>query len=138
MGTKSAVAVAVALAAAALASGCGGQAEPKSYALGPTRRCLTDQEGVKVSSRRTNFVASTASRGAMRVTLEETDNFAIVAFGEDDPEAARIEQAYREFAGKRIPIDDVLERTKNVVFVWNAPPTGEERDTLLGCLKGAG
>jgi len=135
MGTKSMPAAW--LAAAAVAAGCGGggQApEPERYELGPSRACL-QQAGVRATTRGLDFVATTALGGAMRVRLP-TDNFVDVSFGEDDPEAERIESAYRRFAGRSIPIDDVLLRTKNVVMVWNAPPTPEERDTLTGCLEG--
>ena len=134
MGTKSTLA---ALAVAAVAAGCSGQApdaEPERYELAPSRACL-QQAGVRVMTRGLDFVASTALGGAMRVRLP-TDNFVDVSFGQDAEEAERIERAYRRFAGPSIPIDDVLLRTKNVVMVWNAPPTPEERDTLTGCLEG--
>ncbi|MEX1358131.1 MAG: hypothetical protein WD981_05860 [Gaiellaceae bacterium] len=137
MGTK--VSLAAALAAAAVAAGCGGAgqtAEPERYELGPSQACL-QEGGVRVRTTGLDFVASTALGGAMRVQLE-TDNFVDVSFGEDAGEAERIELAYRRFAGRSIPIDDVLLRTKNVVMVWNAPPTAEERDTLFGCLEGPG
>jgi hypothetical protein len=137
MGTK--LTLAAALAAAAVAAGCGGAGpnpEPERYELGPSQACL-EQGGSRVSTSGLDFVASTALGGAMRVRLA-TDNFVDVSFGEDAGEAERIETAYRRFAGRSIPIDDVLVRTKNVVMVWNAPPTGEERDTLLGCLEGPG
>ncbi len=135
MGTK--LTLVAALAAAALVAGCGGAgetAEPQRYALGPSRACL-QENGLRASTTGLDFVASTALGGAMRVRLP-TDNFVDVSFGEDDGEAERIEAAYRRFAGRSIPIDDVLQRTKNVVMVWNAPPTPEERETLLGCLAG--
>jgi hypothetical protein len=137
MGTKSTLAAA--LTAAAIAAGCGGAGpnpEPERYVLEPSRSCL-QQSGTRVSTTGLDFVASTALGGAMRVRLP-TDNFVDVSFGEDTREAERIETAYRRFAGRSIPIDDVLLRTKNVVMVWNAPPTPEERDTLFGCLKGPG
>ena len=126
-----------ALAAAPLAAGCGGSgagAEPDHYVLGPSRACL-QTDGLRVTTTGLDFVASTALGGAMRVRLA-TDNFVDVSFGEDADEAARIEAAYRRFAGKSIPIDDVLERTKNIVLVWNAPPAPEERDAIVGCLSG--
>ena len=137
MGTKSMPAVWI--AAAAVVAGCGGggpAAEPERYALEPSRACL-QAAGVDVTTKGLDFVATTALGGAMRVRLP-TDNFADVSFGEDDGEAQRIESAYRRFAGRSIPIDDVLLRTKNVVMVWNAPPTPEERDTITGCLEGPG
>ena len=131
MGTK--LSLAAALAAAAVVAGCGGA---ERYALGPSHACL-EQGGSRVSTKGLDFVASTALGGAMRVRLA-SDNFVDVSFGEDATEAERIETAYRRFAGRSIPIDDVLMRTKNVVMVWNAPPSAEERDTLLGCLEGPG
>jgi hypothetical protein len=137
MGTK--LTLAAALAAAGMAAGCGGagpNAEPERYELGPSHACL-EQGGVRVSTRGLDFVASTALGGAMRVRLA-TDNFVDVSFGEDAGEAERIETAYRRFAGRSIPVDDVILRTKNVVMVWNAPPSPAERDTLFGCLKGPG
>jgi hypothetical protein len=137
VGTRSALAVA--LAAGALAAGCGGSptSEPNAYALAPTRQCLLDQEGVRVDTKNVDFVATTALGGAMRVRVSAT-NFVIMAFGDNEAEAQRIEQAYREFAGRSIAIDDVLERMKNLVLVWNAPPAGEEDAAVLGCLKGTG
>ncbi|MEX2211512.1 MAG: hypothetical protein WD689_07085 [Gaiellaceae bacterium] len=135
MGTKHAF-LAAAAAAAVLAGGCGGSepAEPDRYVLAPTRDCLVEL-GRDVDTKRVDFVATTASGGAMRVTLDE--NFLVAAFGADPAEAERLELAYRQFAGKSIPIDDVLQRQKNVVLVWNAPPSAEHRDAVLGCLKGS-
>ena len=119
-----------------LLAGCGGDAPPDSYALEPTRTCLRDAE-VPVTSDGLDFVATTALGGAMRVRLSPT-NFVVMAFGENEAEAQRIEQAYRDFAGRSIPINDVLERRKNLVLVWNAPPTGDEENAVASCLQGAG
>ena len=136
MGTR--LALAVALGVGALVSGCGGSGdEPSSYALTPTKQCLLAEEGIRVDMRNVNFVATTALGGAMRVRVSAT-NFVVMAFGDSEAEAERIEQAYREFAGRSIPIDDVLQRNKNLVLIWNAPPAGEENDAILGCLKGSG
>ena len=137
MPTRSGLAAALALAA--LAAGCGGSAdeEPSSYALAPTKACLSSENGVEVNTKDIDFVASTALGGAMRVKVSP-QNFVVMAFGDNAAEAERIEQAYREFAGQRIPIDDVLERRKNLVLVWNAPPTGEDESALTNCLKGPG
>lgn len=126
------------LAAVALvAAGCGQKPgeRPDHFDLAPTRACLQQQEGVRVTTQGLDFVASTALGGGMRVTL--ADNFVVMAFGETDEEAVRIEQAYRRFAGKRIPIDDVLKRDQNVVMVWNAPPSAEDEGRVSGCLSAA-
>jgi hypothetical protein len=135
MGTK--LTLVAALAAAALAGcGSGPAAEPDHYELRPSRVCL-QEDGLRVSTTGLDFVASTALGGAMRVRLP-TDNFVDVSFGEDASEAERIEAAYRRFAGRSIPINDVLQRTKNVVMVWNAPPGPEEQEAVSGCLAGPG
>ena len=135
MGRMGVLAAALA-AAVALAGGCGtsGPAEPERYAFAPTRACLEELEGAEVSTDDLDFVATTAFGGAMRVRL--ATNFVVLAFGDDEAEGERIELAYRQFAGSTIPVDDVLQRTKNVVLVWNAPPSPEERDPVLGCLRG--
>ena|SRR5215217_6503233 len=130
--------LAVMLAVGALISGCGGSGdEPSSYSLAPTKQCLRGEDGVKVDTHNVDFVATTALGGAMRVRLSPT-NFVVMAFGENEAEAQRIEQAYRDFAGRSIPINDVLERRKNLVLVWNAPPTGDEENAVASCLQGAG
>jgi len=137
MGTRPALAATFAVAA--LLSGCGGPGgeEPSAFRLGPTRQCLLAEDGVAVSRKNVDFVATTALGGAMRVRVSAT-NFVVMAFADSEAEAARIEEAYRQYAGKSIPIDDVLERRKNLVLVWNAPPAGEEEDAVLSCLKGSG
>ena len=137
MGTRSGLTAALVLGT--FLAGCGGSGgeEPSSYALAPTRACLQAEDGVTANTKDVDFVASTALGGAMRVKVSP-QNFVVMAFGNDEPEAERIERAYRDFAGKRIPIDDVLERRKNLVLVWNAPPTGEDEAALTNCLKGAG
>jgi hypothetical protein len=136
MGTRGTLSTAFAVVAIAVA-GCGGGGtdEPDRYAVQPTRTCLQNA-AAEVSTTNLDFVASTALGGALRVRLPT--NFVVVAFGEDSEEAERIERAYRRFAGETIAIDDVLERTKNVVFVWNAPPSPEERNAVVGCLGAAG
>lgn len=129
--------LAAALAFGALFSGCGGSGgdEPSSYALAPTKQCLAAEDGVKVDAHAVDFVASTALGGAMRVKVSP-QNFVVMAFGENDAEGARIEEAYRDFAGRRIPIDQVLQRNKNLVLVWNAPPSGDEESAISSCLQG--
>ncbi|HUG28887.1 MAG TPA: hypothetical protein VMQ65_00020 [Candidatus Limnocylindria bacterium] len=121
------------VAAALLAAGCGGGAEPETYSLEPTRACL-EEAGLTVSGRNLDFVASTATGGALRVRLPAND--VTISFGLTEEEASRTAQAYRRFAGSTIAIDHVLGRERNAVLVWGAPPADEEASRVVGCLAG--
>ena len=122
------------LAALVLLAGCSrGAAVEEPYALEPTRDCLREA-GLRVGPRpRSDFVALTATGGAIRVTF--ADIHTTVVFGEDEAEAGRLEQGYRTFAPKRLPIDDVLRRNRNVVELWEFSPTIDHQDTMNRCLK---
>lgn len=121
-------AVAVALAVSA----CGGAPEPKLYELEPTRSCLEESD-LRVTDRGLDFVAKTALAGAMRVRFR--DIRVTMTFGETEDEATRTEQAYRRFAPKRFPIDDVLRRDRNVVMLWQFSPKIEHLETMGRCLR---
>lgn len=121
------------LAAVLLAAGCGGEAEPDFYRLEPTRSCL-EEAGMEVTTEDLDFVASTATAGALRAGVGE--NEVTVSFGEEEEEAVRTAQAYRDFADPTIAIDHVLAREANAVLVWNAPPGDEERGPVHACLRG--
>ena len=122
------------LAVLVVLAGCSrGAAVEEPYALEPTSECLRES-GLRVGPRpRSDFVALTATGGAIRVTY--ADIHATVLFGEDEAEARRLEQAYRMFAPKRLPIDDVLRRNRNVVELWEFSPTIDHQDTMNRCLK---
>jgi hypothetical protein len=124
----------VVLAAIVLLAGCSRGAEvDEPYRLEPTRDCLREA-GLRVADPpRSDVVASTASGGALRVTF--ADIRTTLTFGDDDAEALRTEQAYRRFAPGRLPIDDVLRRTRNVVQVWEFSPTIDHQDTMNRCLR---
>jgi len=120
------------LIAALLGAGCGGgESEPELYRLEPTRSCL-EGAGLEVTTEELDFVASTATGGALRTDIAA--NHATVSFGETPEEAERTAEAYRNFAGPRIPIDHVLFRYENAVVVWGAPPSEEERTRVVSCL----
>jgi len=119
------------VAAALLAAGCGGEPEPTLYQLEPTRACL-DGAGLDVTTENLDFVASTATGGALRAEIGA--NEVTVSFGATEEEAERTARAYRNFAGPRIPIDHVLFREHNAVLVWGAPPSDEERTRVHSCL----
>jgi hypothetical protein len=123
----------LALAAALLAAGCGGETEPDAYSLEPTQDCL-EEAGYDASTEDLDFVASTATGGAFHTDVGE--NEVTLSFGETTEEAERTAQAYRNFAGPTIQIEHVLFQRENVVFVWGAPPTDEERGPVEACLRG--
>ena len=124
-----------ALAAALLAlSGCSRGGEVNSpYQLEPTRTCLVEADLRVGAVPQSDFVASTSSGGSLRVRF--ADIRLTLTFGQDEAEAARTEQAYRMFAPRRLPIDDVLRRDRNVVELWEFAPTIDHLDTLNRCLK---
>ncbi|HSC91670.1 MAG TPA: hypothetical protein VLB86_08460 [Gaiellaceae bacterium] len=123
-----------ALAAAGLAlAGCGGSASPDRYVLEPTRDCLAGED-VATSTEGLDFVASTALGGAL--IARPMGNRVVLAFGDSAADAARTVRAYRQFAGKRIPLQDLLFQEKNTVLLWEEPPTEEQARTVGGCLEG--
>jgi hypothetical protein len=124
----------LAVAAAALLAGCSRGAEAvEPYRLEPTRECLLESD-LRVGRPPANdFVATTATGGALLVTY--ADIRLTLTFGEDDAEAGRLDQAYRRFAPRRLPIDDVLRRNRNVVELWEFAPTIDHQDTLNRCLR---
>jgi hypothetical protein len=126
--------LAVGLAATALLVSCGSDDPTALYRLEPTRECL-EQSDLRVSTKppATDFVASTASGGALRVRF--ADIRLTLVFGESEEAAGRIDQAYRRFAPRKLPIDDVLKRNRNVVQLWEFSPTIDHQDTLNRCLR---
>jgi hypothetical protein len=124
-----------ALAAALLAlAGCSRGGEVSApYELDPTRECLLDNDLRVAAVPSSDIVASTASGGAVRVRF--ADIRVTLTFGADEAEALRTEQAYRRFAPRRLPIEDVLRRDRNVVELWEFAPTIDHLNTLNGCLK---
>jgi hypothetical protein len=122
------------LAVLALVAGCSrGAAAPEPYTLEPTRECLIDADLRVGPVPKSDFVASTASGGALRVTY--ADIKLTLTFGADEDEAKRIDAGYRRFAPSKLPIDDVLKRNFNVVELWEFAPTIDHQDTLNRCLK---
>ena len=114
----------------ALAAACGGNAD-EPYELNDTQACLR-RERVRVTTKNVDFVASTAARGALHA--EFARNEVTVAFGDSEEDAARTERAYRRFAPKRLNIDDVLRRDRNVVLLWGVAPSAEDAETISRCL----
>ena len=120
------------LASVLVVGGCGGRLPV--YELEATKRCLEEQ-GLTVSTRNQDldFVALTALGGGLRTKVD--DKVLGMAFGETAEDGERIENAYRRFAPKGYPIQDVIRRDRNAVMLWALPPTPEEHGLVTGCLK---
>jgi hypothetical protein len=127
-------ALAAAAAAAALAAaGCGGADEPEFFRLQPTVECLRADD-IPVSTNVKDFVASTASGGALRAPLGR--NEIVIAFGGSRRDALALQKAFERFGTDRPGVEDRVLRTRNVVLVWAGPPSPEELDRITACLKG--
>jgi hypothetical protein len=113
-----------------VAAGCGGT---KTYSLDKTRSCLI-QRGAKVGGK-LDFVASTATGGAFVTTLG--DNSVEIVFGQTEPDAKQIGQAYQRFAFKNVQagLPDVLRRYRNVVTLWHEHPQDADLSLVVGCLR---
>jgi hypothetical protein len=124
---------ALGLAAAALLTACSGDDPTAPYQLEPTRECLEESDLRVGKPPRSDFVATTASGGALGVRF--ADIRLTLVFGESEAEAGRLDNAYRRFAPRKLPIDDVLKRNRNVVELWEFSPTIDHQDTLNRCLR---
>ena len=122
------------VASTAALAGCGGERPPEEYVFDATLACLRQEVG-RVSTADVDFVASTALGGAVYVRFPGRTNEVTLSFGESEEDAARIEQAYRRFAPKRVRIGDVLRRNRNVVLLWGVTPTEQQETTVGGCLR---
>ena len=123
--------IGLAVVVAFLPAACGGD-ERGLYTLEPTRSCLEGAD-LQPTQRNLDFVASTALGGALRVRFAE--NLLSLTFGNSQEEAERIERAYRRFAPRPFPIQDVLRREGNVVMLWGVSPTIDELETVMRCLR---
>ncbi|HEV7642243.1 MAG TPA: hypothetical protein VGO39_15380 [Gaiellaceae bacterium] len=117
-------------------AGCGGGASGSSiYTRAATKQCLQTTAGVHLASvSPDDFVASTASNGALRVTLPDS-NAVTVLFGETSQEASNLADAYRRFHAKNVGIEDVLRTDNNIVLLWQIHPSGTDENTVHDCLK---
>src|SRR5688500_7501006 len=120
--------LAVGLAAAALLTSCMGDDPTAPYRLEPTREGLEESDLRVGNPPPSDFVVTTASGGERVVPLVDID--LTLEFGESEAEADRLDAAYRRFAPRRLPIDDVLKRDRNVVELWEFSPTIDHQDTF--------
>jgi hypothetical protein len=121
------------LGAGLLAAGCNPALKPYDDVSG-TGRCLK-AAGYRVQAHFNDFVASTATRGALRAT--KNYNVLTVSFGKNAHEARSLRRAYRRFMPKRRArhIMEITEIEKNVLLLWTTTPTREELDAVVACLK---
>ena len=75
-------------------------------------------------------VASSAERGALRVDV--FGNHVTVALGGSERDAKRIYDAYVSVAPSGV-VGTTLDLHRRVVFLWDSPPTAEQRDFMYLC-----
>jgi hypothetical protein len=111
-------------------AGCGGST---TYQLDRSKTCLT-QRGVRIGGP-LDFVANTATGGAFRANL--SNNWVVVAFGDNLKSGVDIENAYTRFAGSNIRagLADVLRRYNNAVTLWHQHPSDSDLSLVVGCLR---
>jgi hypothetical protein len=114
----------------ALAIACGGAAD-KPYTLAKTRQCLQKNDAVKIGGR-LDFVASTATGGALRLRLQH--NAVTLVFGETVEDADNINDAYHRFHAKNVGIEAVIRQDRNAVLLFRQHPTDTDLSTVQGCL----
>jgi hypothetical protein len=118
-----------------LVAGCGGGSTTTSvYTLAATKQCLVTKQGIhRFPALNDDFVASTASGGALRARLP--DNAVTVLFGQSEQEASNLADAYRRFHAKNVGIEDVLRTQNNVALLWQMHPSSDDENTIHDCLK---
>jgi hypothetical protein len=120
---------------AVLAAGCGSNSTSTSvYSLAASKQCFETKLGVhRFPALTDDFVASTASGGAVRVRL--SDNAVTLLFGQDADEASNLADAYRRFHAKNVGVEDVLQTQGNAVLLWQIHPSATDDSKVKDCLK---
>jgi len=112
------------------AAGCGGGGS--LHTLAKTRPCLKQNPAVRID-RKLDFVASTATGGALHLVLP--DNAATLVFGETVDDANNINDAYHRFRAKNVGVEDIIRQDKNAVMLFRQHPSDADIATIQGCLK---
>jgi hypothetical protein len=120
---------------AVLAAGCGSDSTTtSSYTLAASKQCFETKLGIhRFPALTDDFVASTASGGAVRVRL--SDNAVTVLFGQGPDEASNLADAYRRFHAKNVGVEDVLQTQGNAVLLWQIHPSATDDSKVKDCLK---
>jgi hypothetical protein len=118
-----------------LAAGCGGGSTSSSvYTRAATKQCIETKLGIhSFPALGDDFVASTASGGALRIRL--ADNAVTVLFGESANEASNLADAYRRFHAKNVGVEDILRTKGNSVLLWQLHPSAPDESNVEDCLK---
>ena len=111
-------------------AGCGSSGG--LYTLAKTRPCLKKNRAVRID-RKLDFVASTATGGALHLVLPQ--NAATLVFGETVDDANNINDAYHRFRAKNVGVDDILRQDRNAVLLFRQHPTDEQIATIESCLS---
>jgi hypothetical protein len=117
-----------------LASGCGGASSSTGLnTRAATKQCVETKLGLhSFPAVGDDFVASTASNGALRIRL--ADNAVTVLFGQSADEASNLADAYRRFHAKNVGIEDILRTQGNSVLLWQLHPSATDESTIENCV----
>jgi hypothetical protein len=120
---------------AIVVAGCGsGSPSATTYTRAATKQCFETNLGIhSFPSVADDFVASTASNGALRARLAA--NEVTVLFGESPDEANNLADAYRRFRAKNVGIEDVLRTKDTAVLLWQLHPSDTDENSVEDCLK---
>lgn len=120
---------------AIVAAGCGsGSTSTSVYSLAATKQCVETKLGIhRFPGLGDDFVASTASGGALRVGLAA--NAVTILFGQNADEASNLADAYRRFHAKNVGVEDVLQTQGNAVLLWQLHPSATDESKVEDCLK---
>jgi hypothetical protein len=118
-----------------VAAGCGGASSSTGLStLAATKQCVKTKLDLRnFPSVGDDFVASTASNGALRIRL--ADNAVTVLFGQSADEASNLADAYRRFHAKNVGIEDILRTKGNAVLLWQLHPSAADENNIQDCVK---
>lgn len=123
-----------ALATLALAAAACGGGGTSLYTKAKTSACLAGKRVKVGSAGAADFVANSATGGALTATL--ADDAVTISFGLTLTDASNIDEAYRRFHAKNVGIDDILRDQRNAVMLWKTHPSDADVALVTGCLKG--
>lgn len=121
---------------ALVAAGCGGgsTSSTSTYTRAATKQCIESKLGIHTfPAIGDDFVASTASGGALRIRMPDA-NAVTVLFGQTSDEANNLADAYRRFHAKNVGIEDILRTKGNAVMLWQLHPSASDESNVSDCL----